>query len=67
MTEERPLSRTVLVILAALLTFIGPTYVVYAFSNMMDLNYFVAAGAGFALFVVGLVLLLILIKKKAIA
>jgi hypothetical protein len=40
---------------------------VYAFSSMMELNYFLAAAGGFTLFMLGLVLLLILIKKKAIS
>lgn len=67
MTEERSIVNTFMIILAALLIFVGPTYMVYAFSSMMDLNYFLAVAGGFALFVVGLVLLLILIRKKAIS
>jgi len=67
MTEERSIVNTFMIILAALLIFVGPTYMVYAFSNMMNLNYFLAAAGGFTLFVVGLVLLLILIRKKAIS
>jgi len=67
MTEERSIVNTFMIILAVLLIFIGPTYMVYAFSNMMDLNYFLSIAGGFALFAVGLVLLLILIRKKVIS
>ena len=67
MTEERSIVNTFMIILAVLLIFVGPTYMVYAFNSMMDLDYFLAVAGGFALFVVGLVLLLILIRKKAIS
>ncbi len=67
MTEERSVSKTFLFIVAALMVFAGPTYVVYALSNMIDLDYFVSAGAGFAIFVVGLILLVLMVKKKILA
>jgi len=59
--------KTFLVLLAALLTFAGPTYVVYVFLNMLDMNYFVAMASGFALFVVGLVLIWYLIRRKILS
>jgi hypothetical protein len=67
MAEERSIVNTFMIILAVLLIFVGPTYMVYAFSNMMGLSYFLAVAGGFTLFMLGLVLLLILVKKKAIS
>jgi hypothetical protein len=59
--------KTFLVILAAFLTFAGPTYIVYALLNVFRMNYFVSMASGFALFIVGLVLILYLIKRKVIS
>ena len=56
-----------LVIVAVFLTFAGPTYVVYVFLRLFDLNYFVSMFSGLALFIVGLVLIWYLIRKKAIS
>ena len=59
--------KTLLVILAAFLTFVGPTYIVYALLNAFKMNYFVSMASGFALFIVGLVLIWYLIKRKVIS
>jgi hypothetical protein len=67
MTEQKPKMNMLLIVLAALIIFAGPTYGVYVLFNMLDLNYFVAMGAGFALFIVGLAFLLLLMKKKIIS
>ena len=56
-----------LVVLAVFLTFAGPTYVVYALLDVFDMNYFVSMASGFALFLVGLVLIWYLIKRKVIS
>jgi hypothetical protein len=58
--------RTFLTILAALLTFACPTYLVYVAINVLELNYFVSMISGFLLFLVGLVLVWYLIKNKVI-
>jgi hypothetical protein len=59
--------KTFLLILAAFLTFAGPTYIVYALLNVFRMNYFVSIASGFALFIVGLVLIWYLIKRKVIS
>lgn len=58
--------RTFLVIVAAFLTFVGPTYFVYAAVHALDLNFAISMASGFALFIVGFALILYLIKKKVI-
>jgi hypothetical protein len=58
--------KTFLVILAAFLTFVGPTYMVYLFLNVLDLSWAISMISGFVLFVVGLTLILYLIKRKVI-
>jgi len=56
-----------LVVLAAFLTFAGPTYVVYVLLNVLDISYAVSMVSGFVLLVAGLVLLWYLIKNKVIS
>ncbi|MCK4474449.1 hypothetical protein KAU30_01295 [Candidatus Bathyarchaeota archaeon] len=56
-----------LAILAAFLTFVGPTYMVYLFLNVLDLSYAVSMISGFILFVAGLALIWYLIKRKIIS
>jgi hypothetical protein len=58
--------RIVLILLAALLIFVGPTYVPYLLVDFLKLNYFVSIGLGTVLLVVGLVLVWYLIRKKVI-
>ncbi|MEM2953672.1 MAG: hypothetical protein QXU21_05295 [Candidatus Bathyarchaeia archaeon] len=59
--------RTSLTLLAALLTFAGPTYVVLVLFNVLEINYAVSMVTGFVLFVAGLALMWYLIKKKIIS
>ena len=59
--------RTFLTVLAAFLTFAGPTYVVYALVNVLKIDYFRSMLSGIVLFVVGLVLLWYLLKKEIIS
>jgi hypothetical protein len=56
-----------LVVLAVFLTFAGPTYVVYALLHVLKMNYFVSMTSGFALLLVGLVLIWYLIRRKVIS
>jgi len=67
LNTDSKLWKTLLIVLAAVLMFAGPTYLVYAFNNILDINYFVSVGSGFALFIIGLVLLLYLIRKGVIS
>ncbi len=59
--------RTLLVILAAFLTFAGPTYLVYALANVLEINYAVSMISGLVLFMIGLGLTLYLIRNKVIS
>jgi len=60
--------KTFLVVLAVFLTFAGPTYIVYVvFLKIIKLDYIVSMASGFALFIVGLVLIWYLIKRKVIS
>ena len=59
--------KTFLVVLAAFLTFAGPTYVPYLLINILEINHFISMGLGFALLIAGLVLVWYLIKNKVIS
>jgi len=59
--------KTFLIVLAALLTFAGPTYAVLVFMKIFEINYTFSMISGFALFIAGLLLILYLIKKKVIS
>jgi len=58
--------RTLLIMFAALLTFAGPTYVVYAFNSVLKINYAISIVSGFVLFIVGLAIIWYLIKQKVV-
>lgn len=58
--------RTLLIIFAALLTFAGPTYVVYVFNNVLKIDYAISIVSGFVLFIVGLAIIWYLIKQKVV-
>ena len=59
--------KTLLTVLAAFLTFAGPTYMVYVLMNILKIYYFVSMISGIVLFIAGLVLVWFLIKKKIIS
>jgi len=60
--------KTFLIVLAVFLTFAGPTYIVYVvFLKILKMDYVVSMASGFALFIVGLVLIWYLIKRKVIS
>jgi hypothetical protein len=58
--------RTVLVIVAALLIFAGPTYVPYVLADHLNVNYVASIVSGVVLLIIGLVLMWYLIRKKII-
>ncbi|MCW3982687.1 MAG: hypothetical protein NWE96_01680 [Candidatus Bathyarchaeota archaeon] len=58
-------SKIALTLLTVLLLFLGPTYVPYLLTSV-GLEYFASIGLGFVFFVVGLVMLVYLIRKKVI-
>jgi len=58
--------RIALVVVSMLLIFVGPTYGVYAMVKVLKLNYFASIGVGVILFIVGMILMMFLIRKKII-
>jgi len=63
---ESKFTRIAVTIVSVFLIFVGPTYVPYLLSDVLKLNYYASIGIGLVLFIVGLVLLIFLIRKKAI-
>jgi hypothetical protein len=55
-----------LILLSVFLIFAGPTYISYVLFDALKVNYVASVVSGFALFVVGLLLMLFLIRKKII-
>ena len=55
-----------LVIVAAFLVFVGPTYVPYVLVNVLNINYIASIVFGFVLLIIGLALMWYLIRKKII-
>jgi len=58
--------RVLLVIVAVFLIFAGPTYISYLLFKILNVNYVASIVSGFALFIVGLLLMWFLIRKKII-
>ena len=58
--------RITLVVIAMILIFVGPTYIPYALSKIHSIGYYASIGTGFILFIVGMVFMLFLIRKKII-
>jgi len=55
-----------LTIVSVFLIFVGPTYIPYLLSDIMHVDYIASIAVGAILFIVGLVLLVYLIRKKVI-
>ena len=64
---ESKFFRTTLIIVAALLVFAGPTYMIHVLIINLGVNYWVSMITGFAVFIVGLLLLIYLFRKKVIS
>ena len=58
--------RVLLVIVAVVLIFAGPTYVSYLLFDVLNVNYVASVVSGFSLFITGFVLMWFLIRKKII-
>jgi hypothetical protein len=58
--------RTFLVIVAALLIFVGPTYIPYLLVDLLKVNYVASIVSGFVLLIIGLVLMWFLVRKRII-
>ncbi len=61
---ESKFGKVTLTIVTVLLIFAGPTYVPYLLSDVLHADYFAAIGIGLVLFIVGLVMMIYLIRKK---
>ena len=55
-----------LTIVSVFLIFVGPTYIPYLLSDIIHVDYIASIAVGAVLFIVGLVLLIYLIRKKVI-
>ena len=58
--------KVALTIVAVFLIFVGPTYIPYLLSNVLKVDYIASIAVGAVLFIVGLVMLIYLIRKKVI-
>lgn len=65
--SESKFWKVILMLLTAILIFLGPTYVVYVLSNVLEINFFVSMALGFSCFIIGLFLLWYLIRIKIIS
>jgi hypothetical protein len=63
---ESKFARVALMIVSMLLIFAGPTYVPYLMSDILKVDYVASNVLGIGLFIVGLVLLIYLIRKRVI-
>jgi hypothetical protein len=57
--------RITLVIISVLLIFVGPSYVPYVMTEL-KISFFASIGAGFILFIIGILFMLFLVRKKII-
>jgi hypothetical protein len=64
---ESKFMRVFLIIIGALLVFAGPTYVPYILANVLNLNTLAANIVGFAIFIVGILIVIYLARKKIIS
>ena len=58
--------RIMLIIIAVFLIFIGPTYIPFLLSDILKLDYIASIVIGAVLFIVGIIVMLFLIRKKVI-
>ncbi len=65
-TIESKFAKVTLMIVSMLLIFAGPTYVPYLMSDILKIDYVASNVVGIGLFIVGLVLLIYLIRKRVI-
>jgi hypothetical protein len=64
---ESKFTRITLTIFSVFFLFVGPTYVPYLLSDVLKIDYIASIGIGAVLFILGLVMLIYLIRKKAIS
>ncbi len=59
-------TKVTMTIVAVFLIFVGPTYIPYMLSDVLHVDYIASIGLGAVLFIVGLLVLVYLIRKKVI-
>ena len=63
---ESKFMKVALMIVAAFLIFVGPTYIVYLMADILKFDYVASNLVGVGLLIVGLVTLIYLIRKRVI-
>ena len=63
---ESKFVKVAMTIVAVFLIFIGPTYIPYLLADVLKVDYIASIAIGAVLFIVGLVILIYLIRKKVI-
>jgi hypothetical protein len=58
--------KVAMTIVAVFLIFVGPTYTPYLMADVLKIDYMASVVVGAVLFIVGLVLLVFLIRKKVV-
>jgi formate/nitrite transporter FocA (FNT family) len=58
--------KVLLIIVAGLLIFVGPTYIPYLLSDILKVDYIASIIVGALLFILGLAMLIYLYRKKVI-
>ena len=59
--------KTLLVILSVFLIFAGPTYIIYGLAVVLGVNLMASFIVGLSLFIVGLIMMIYLVRKKIIS
>jgi len=63
---ESKFMRVFLIMIGALRVFMGPTYMPYILANVLDLNVLASKIVGFVIFIVGILIVIYLSRKKII-
>lgn len=63
---ESKFTRIALTLVAVFLIFVGPTYIPYLMVNVVGMEYVASIGVGLVLFVLGIVMLFFLVRKKVV-
>jgi len=63
---ESKFMKVAMTMVAVFLIFIGPTYIPFLLSDVLKVDYVASIGLGAVLFIVGLMVLVYLIRKKVI-
>jgi hypothetical protein len=64
---ESKFGKVLLTLLSVILIFAGPTYVIYGLATVIKVDLAASFVVGFALFIVGLIMMRYLVKKKIIS